>query len=131
MLGPTGTTPMRLLLDRGDGDTSADFCFVTRQGDIAANGQVANLAVYAKSTDPAVTSNLGLRLLGGASAVNFPVGASYSRPSTSATYTNAANDVQFGTRGTQTPDRIVNVTTSGIAINLGASAVAYNPRLGA
>jgi hypothetical protein len=131
MLGPTGTIPMRLLLDRGDGDTSADFCFVTRQGDVAANTQVANLAVYAKSFDPAVTANLGLRLLSGASLVNFPVGAAYSRPFTSATYANGANDCQFGTRGTFTPDRIVNVTTAGIALNLGASAVAYNPRLGA
>jgi hypothetical protein len=131
MVGPNGSTPMRLLLDRGDGDTSADFCFVTRQGDVAANAQVANLAVYAKSADPAVTANLGLRLLSGASAVNFPVGAAYSRPFTSATYANGANDCQFGTRGAMTPDRIVNVTATGIALNLGASAVAYNPRLGA
>jgi hypothetical protein len=131
MVGPGGTTPMRLLLDRGDGDTSADFCFVTRQGDVAANTQSANLAIYAKSFDPAVTANLGLRLLSAASLVNFPVGAAYSRPFTTATYANGANDCQFGTRGTFTPDRTINATVTGIALNLGATAVAYNPRLGA
>lgn len=131
MLGPNGTTPMRLLLDRGDGDTSADFCFVTRQGDVAANTQVSNLAIFAKSFDPAVTANLGLRLLSAASLVNFPLGAAYSRPFTSATYANGANDCQFGTRGTFTPDRTINVTASGVALNLGAAALAYNPRLGA
>jgi hypothetical protein len=131
MVGPGGTTPMRLLLDRGDGDTSADFCFVTRQGDVAANAQVANLALYAKSFDPAVTANLGLRMLSGVMS-NFPLsGASYTRPLFTATYANGANDCQFGTRGTMTPDRTINATVTGIALNLGATAVAYNPRLGA
>jgi hypothetical protein len=131
MIGPGGSTPMRLLLDRGDGDTSADFCFVTRQGDVAANAQVANLALYAKSFDPAVTANLGLRMLSGVMS-NFPLsGASYTRPLFTATYANGANDCQFGTRGTMTPDRTINATVTGIALNLGATAVAYNPRLGA
>jgi hypothetical protein len=131
MLGPNGTTPMRILLDRGDSDTSADFCIVTRLGDVAANAQVANLAITAKSFDPAVTANLGLRMLPMASATNFALGSAYSRPLVTATYANGANDCQFISRGTQTPDRVVNITATAIALNLGATAVAYNPRLGA
>lgn len=132
LVGPGGTTPLRLLLDRGDGDTSADFCFVTRTADVAANGLQATLSMYAKPTDPAATANLGIRLLGNGSATNFVLsGSGYSRPSTTATYANGANDTQIGTRGTQTPDRTVNVTATALCLNAGAAALAYNPRLGA
>lgn len=131
LVGPYGTAPYHMLLDRGDGDTSADFCFLTRIGDAAITGQVANVAWTGKSFDPAVTANLGVRLLSGGSAVNKTLGADWTRISTSATYANGANDTQIGTRGTQTPDRVVNVVGSALAINTGATPVLYKPRLGA
>ena len=131
LIGPYGRQPYHLILDRGDGDTSADLCFVTRQGDVAANGQVANASWTGKSMDPAVTANMGLRLLGAGSATNFTFGANYVRRSQSATYANGANDTQLGTRGTQTPDRQIDVVGSALAINLGSAVVPYKPRLGA
>lgn len=128
LIGPYGRQPYHLILDRGDGDTSADLCFVTRQGDVAANGLSANVSWTGKSMDPAVTANMGLRLLGAASATSFTFGASYVRRTQSATYANGANDTQLGTRGTQTPDRQVDVIGSALAINLGSSALSYKPR---
>jgi hypothetical protein len=131
LVGPHGRQAYHLILDRGDSDTSADFCLVTRQGDAAATGKVANVAWSGRSTDPAVTVNMGLRLLSAGSVSNFTFGASYVRRSQSATYANGANDTQIGTRGAQTTDRQVDVIGSGLAINLGATAVAYRARLGA
>ena len=129
--GPFGRQPFHLIMDRGDGDTSADFFIYSRTGDSSAGAVAVNLAITAKAFDPATTQNLGMRILGGASLVNVTFGASYVRRTTTATYAPAANDAQFGTRGTQTPDRAVDIVASAIALNLGATGVAYKPRLGA
>lgn len=129
LLGPYGRQPYHLLLDRGDGDTSSDFTFITRDPDASINGQVANMAWTGKSQDPVVPANMALRLLGGAAA-NYTFGASYVRRSFSATFTSGANTTQLGTRGTFSPDRIVSVVGSGLAVNLGSAAVGYRPRLG-
>lgn len=130
LVGPIGHQPYHLLLDRGDGDTSADYSLVTRDPDASINGKIANVAWSGKSQDPAVTANMGLRLLSGSMA-NFTFGATYVRRSLSATFASGANTTQLGTRGTFTPDRTVNVVGSALAVNLGASALPYKPRLGA
>ncbi|MET4184975.1 hypothetical protein ABIB94_007104 [Bradyrhizobium sp. JR7.2] len=125
-----GRRPYHLILDRGDGDTSADFCIVTRDADASINGLVANMAWTGKSFDPAGTANLGFRLLNG-TMTSKAFGAAYSRASFSATFASGANNTQLGTRGTFTADRAVNVVGTALAVNLGAAAVPYKPRLGA
>lgn len=130
LVGPYGRQPHHLLLDRGDGDTSADFTIITRDPDASINGQVANMAWTGKSQDSAVTANMLLRLLSGAAA-NYTFGASYVRRSFSATFASGANTTQLGTRGTFSPDRVVSVVGSALAVNLGSTAVAYKLRLGA
>jgi hypothetical protein len=125
-----GRRPYHLILDRGDGDTSADFCIVTRDADASINGLVANMAWTGKSFDPAGTANLGFRLLSG-TMTSKAFGAAYSRQIFSATFASGANNTQLGTRGTFTPDRAVNVVGTALAVNLGSAAVPYKPRLGA
>lgn len=129
IVGPYSRQPYHLILDRGDSDTSADFCFVTRAADASINGQVANMAWTGKSFSGG-TVNMGMRLLGGASATNFTFGASYVRRSYSATFTSGANNTQLGTRGTQTTDRQIDVIGSALSVNLGSAIVPYKPRLG-
>jgi hypothetical protein len=130
LIGPYGRQPYHLLLDRGDGDTSSDFVSITRDPDASLNGQVANVAWTGKSQDPSVTANMTLRLLSGV-ASNFTFGSAYVRRSVSATFASSVNTTQLGTRGTFSPDRIVSVVGSALAVNLGASAVPYRPRVGA
>lgn len=134
LVGPPeagGRQPYHLILDRGDSDTSADLCIVTRDADASINGQLANVALTAKSFDPAVTTNVGLRLLSAGSLANVTFGAAYARRSSSATFASGSNNTQIGTRGTQTPDRAINVVGTALAVNLGSAALAYNFRPGA
>ncbi|UQD69195.1 hypothetical protein JEY40_24580 [Bradyrhizobium japonicum] len=126
-----GRRPYHLILDRGDGDTSADFCIVTRDADASINGLVANMAWSGKPFDPAGTANLGFRLLNGTMANKAFTGSSYTRATFSATFASGANNTQLGTRGTFTPDRAVNVVGTALAVNLGSAALPYKPRLGA
>lgn len=128
LVGPFGRQPYHMILDRGAGNTSADFCIVTRDADAAINGQTAILSWSGKSFDPAATANLGMRLLSGGSLTSKAFGASYSRPTVSNTFASGANNTQLGTRGTQTPDNVVNVVGSALAVNL--SSGSYKPRFG-
>lgn len=130
LIGPYGRQPYHILLDRGDSDTSNDFAIFARNGDVAVNGLSANMAWSGKSAIVGTPANLGMRLLNGVMA-NRVWGDTYSRQIFAATYANGANDMQLGTRGTQTPDRIVDVIGSALALNKGAAAVAYRARLGA
>lgn len=127
LAGPYGRQPYHLILDRGDGDTSADFCVITRNSDVPAG--VANIAWSGKSFDPLSIANMGLRLPAGG-LTNVVYGAAYSRGSISATAT-LNSVVQLGTRGTMTPDRTVNAVGTALAVNVGAVPVPYRARLGA
>ena len=71
-----------------------------------------------------------MRLLNGV-MTSKTFGDAYNRQVFAATYANGANDIQLGTRGTMTPDNIVDVIGSALALNKGAVGVAYRPRLGA
>ncbi|MHC2279282.1 hypothetical protein ACVI1J_009897 [Bradyrhizobium diazoefficiens] len=125
-----GRQPYRMIIDRGDGNTNADFTLVTRDADASINGQVATMAWTGKSIDPAVTANMAMRLLNGA-ATNFTFGADYVRRSLSATFASGANNTQLGTRGTMSPDNIINVVGTALAVNLGSAAFEYAARPGA
>jgi hypothetical protein len=131
LTGPYGRRPYHMLMDRGDGDTSADYCIVTRDADASINGQPAIMAWSGKSFD-GTTQNAGFRLLNGASLANNAFTGAYSRPTAlAAAFSNASNNTQIGTRGTQTPDRTFNLIGTALAVQLGSTPVAYKPRLGA
>ncbi|MET4206864.1 hypothetical protein [Bradyrhizobium sp. LA2.1] len=131
LTGPYGRQPYHLILNRGPGNTSADYCIITRDADASINGQTAILSWSGKSFDPAGTANLGMRLLSGGSMTNKVFGASYSRPTLSNTFASGANNTQLGTRGTQTPDNVVNMVGTALAVNLGAVSLPYKARVGA
>jgi len=130
LLGPYGRQAYHMLIDRGAGNTSADFTIFTRNGDATINGLSANIAWSGKTAIPGTPQNLGMRLLNGV-MTSKTFGDTYSRQVFAATYANGANDIQLGTRGTMTPDNIVDVIGSALALNKGAVGVAYRPRLGA
>jgi hypothetical protein len=73
---------------------------------------------------------MAMRLLNG-TASNFTFGTSYVRRSFSATFASGANNSQLGTRGTFSPDRVVNVVGTALAVNVGSILRPYRARVGA
>ena len=127
LTGPYGPQPYHMILDRGDSDTASDFCIVTRDADASINGQTAIMGWSAKSFD-GTTQNPGMRLLSGSALAPKALTGVYSRPTVSNTFASGANNTQIGTRGTQTPDRVLNLVGGALAVNLGSTPVAYRPR---
>ncbi|MBW7968129.1 hypothetical protein [Bradyrhizobium sp. BR 10289] len=130
-VGPFGRYPDRVILNRGAGNTSADFISLSRPSDAAA---VQNtFSIYMRSTDGVSSYNVGIRLLNGTQQ-NKTVTGAWTRFLFTGTALALAQ-AQIVTRGaTGTPgtnDNMVDLLVTAAMVQTGAAATAYNARLGA
>lgn len=131
-LGPFGRYPSRIIVNRGAGNTSADFMNISRASTVPAG--TATCSVYMRSTDGVSSYNVGVRLTN-ATQQNQVVTGTWTRftlPGVTALVNAQMQIITRGATGTPgTNDNFADILVTAAMVQTGSTATTYNPHLGA